>query len=78
MTKKEISAVTAVIGSGAPRFFLCYEPEIPNSSYGQLIINVSSRHDITGLIEEIQEYLAKNFPQAEPRVRRFVLGLRLV
>jgi len=74
LKKKEISAVTAVIGSGAPRFFLCYEPEIPNSSYGQLIINVSSRHDITGLLEEIQVYLAKNFPQADPRVRRFVLG----
>ncbi len=73
-TFPEVINVTACIGSGAPRFILDYEPEIPNSSYGLLLVNVTSIDDIEKLFAEMEVYLHDNFPQAEPRLRRFPLG----
>ncbi len=70
----EIVSVASCIGEGAPRFNLSFEPEIPNSSFGQLIVNVKKLDDIEALLPDIQDYLKNNFPQAEPRLRRFPLG----
>jgi len=70
----EVINITACIGSGSPRFILDYEPEIPNSSYGLLLVNVTSVEDIEKLFSKMEVYLHDNFPQAEPRLRRFPLG----
>lgn len=68
-----VSAAT-FIGGGPPRFYLPYEPELPNSSYGQIVVNVKTAADIDKLVGPVETYLKANFPQAEPRVRRFALG----
>ncbi|MCP4714255.1 MAG: efflux RND transporter permease subunit [Deltaproteobacteria bacterium] len=70
----EVVNVTTCIGEGAPRFILDYEPEIPNSSYGMLLINVRMLKDIDKIYPQVERYLKTAFPQAEPRLRRFPLG----
>jgi len=70
----EVVNVASFIGSGPPRFYLPYEPELPNSSYGQVVVNVKTAADIDKLIGPVEQYLKAAFPQAEPRVRRFALG----
>ncbi len=69
-----VVSVATFLGSGPPRFYLPYEPELPNQSYGHLVINVEKPSDIDRLFAATEAYLKENFPQAEPRVRRYCLG----
>ena len=69
-----VTGVASFIGSGPPRFYLPYEPELPNQAYGHLVVNVKTPQDIDRLFTSTEVYLKKNFPQAEPRVRRYCLG----
>ena len=69
-----VTGVATFIGSGPPRFYLPYEPELPNQAYGHLVVNVKTPQDIDRLFTSTEVYLKKNFPQAEPRVRRYCLG----
>ncbi len=73
-SQPEVTHTAACIGAGAPRFILEYEPQIPNTSYGILLINAERLHDVDSLIPRIDAYLRKHFPEAEPRLRRFPLG----
>lgn len=70
----EVVSAATFIGAGPPRHYLPYEPEIPNPSYGQIIVNVKTASDIDKLVGPVEQYLKATFPQAEPRVRRFGLG----
>jgi multidrug efflux pump subunit AcrB len=69
-----IVSVIACIGEGAPRFNLSYEPELANTSFGQVFVNVNDLDAIDALLPDIEQYLKSAFPQAEPRLRRFPLG----
>ena len=69
-----VKSTATCIGAGPPRFYLPYEPELPNSSYGQIIINVSNPEKIDKLIPKVEVFLKDNFLSAEPRIRRFPLG----
>ena len=66
--------VASFLGAGPPRFYLPYEPELPNSSYGQLVINVETVDVVDQLIKPTEDWLKANFPQAETRTQRFALG----
>ncbi len=74
LQKPEVINVAACMGAGAPRFILEYEPQIPNTSFGLLIVNVRSLEEMETLIAGLDGYLQEQFPQAEPRVRPFPLG----
>lgn len=69
-----VKNVGTFLGSGPPRFYLPYEPEFPNSSYGQLVVNVNSLNDIDRLIPQVDQWIKDHFPQAQTRVQRFALG----
>ncbi len=66
--------VTSFIGSGPPRFYLPYEPELPNSSYAQLVINVDSLDRINELLDPVEAWMIENCPEAEVRAQRFAMG----
>ena len=69
-----VVSVATFLGSGPPRFYLPYEPELPNQAYGHLVVNVETPRDIDRLFGPTETYLKEHFPQAEPRVRRYCLG----
>lgn len=69
-----VDNVSAFIGAGPPRFYLPVEPEAPNPSYAQLIVNVHDRSEIEAIIAEIEPWLAETLPEALIPVRRFGVG----
>jgi len=74
MSMKDVETVTTVVGNGATRFMLVYTPEKENSSYGQFIIEVKNYNDIDRIGQEILDYLAVNYPDSEPKMKRIRLG----
>lgn len=69
-----VDNVSAFIGAGPPRFYLPVEPEAPNPSYAQLIVNVHDRNEINAIVAEIQPWLAESLPEALIPIRRFGVG----
>ncbi|MEE9452063.1 MAG: efflux RND transporter permease subunit, partial [Gammaproteobacteria bacterium] len=66
--------VTTLVGEGAQRFMLVYTPESPNSSYGQFLVRVEDYRKIDSLAEKITTYMANEFPDSEPKIRKIRLG----
>lgn len=75
LSYKEVESVSAAIGNSPPRFYLSYKPETPNPAYAAIFINVHDHRDIKKLKKRLENYLQKNFPEAAPRIREFVLGV---
>ena len=62
------------VGRNAPRFILNHRPRIyiPELAYG--LFNVTSVKNISPLIEQLEDYCAKQFPQARVRIRPLEAG----
>jgi multidrug efflux pump subunit AcrB len=71
---ERVDSVSAFIGQGPPRFYLPVEPEMPYSSYAQLIVNLKSLDGLNDLIPDLDSWLHDNVPQALTTVRRYGLG----
>ncbi|MBE0368152.1 efflux RND transporter permease subunit [Pseudoalteromonas aurantia] len=69
-----IKTVSTFIGQGSPRFYLPVDPEKPNSSYGQLIINVSELDDLASVVNDLQLWMDQNVPNAMTRIRKYTVG----
>lgn len=69
-----VEIVHSIVGSGALRYMLIYSPEDPNPAFGQFIVRVNDFDRIPGLVLEIQDYLDANYPAAQARASRFILG----
>ena len=69
-----VTHVASIIGGGAPRFLLTYNPEKPNSAYMQFLVEVEDSSLNDKLYNEIQDYLEANFENGMPQVRKFILG----
>lgn len=69
-----VVGVASFIGAGPPRFYLPYEPELPNSNYAQVVVNVDSLDRVSELIEPAERWIAARFPEANVRAQRFALG----
>jgi multidrug efflux pump subunit AcrB len=74
MTVEGIESVATFVGAGALRFILVYSPEKNYKSYGQLLVTVKDYREIDNLIPKVRQYLSQNFPDAEPKIKKFKLG----
>ncbi len=69
-----VEAVQTLVGGGALRYMLVYNFESQNPAYGQLLISVDEYNRIADLMPRIQSYVDANFPNAQGKVWRFILG----
>jgi multidrug efflux pump subunit AcrB len=69
-----VNAVQTLIGGGTIRYMLTYGSESANSSYGQLLVRVDNYKEIDGMMPIVQDFIAKNYPEAQVKAWRFVLG----
>ena len=70
----EVTDVTSHLGRGAQRFMLVYEPESPNSSYGQFIVRATDYRLIDDVAQQVKQWIADNYPDSEAKIRRIRLG----
>lgn len=73
-TLEGVENVHTVVGRGTLRYMLTYQFESSNSAYGQLLVNLDDYERLDTLIPQVQNHIDTNFPQAQGKVWRFVLG----
>lgn len=69
-----VEAVQTLIGGGGIRYMLTYSGESNNSSYGQLLVRVKDYRKIDAMMPIVQDFIANNYPDAQAKSWRFVLG----
>ncbi|QUM76531.1 efflux RND transporter permease subunit [Moritella sp. 24] len=69
-----VDAVQTLIGGGGIRYMLTYSGESNNSAYGQLLIRVKDYRKIDDMIPTVQDFIRDNYPDAQAKAWRFVLG----
>jgi multidrug efflux pump subunit AcrB len=71
----EAKIVTTYIGQGAPRFFLAYNPELPDSSFAKLIVLTPDAEARERLKLRLREQVAEGLvPEGRIRVTQLVFG----
>ncbi|MDE1900575.1 MAG: efflux RND transporter permease subunit [Alphaproteobacteria bacterium] len=71
----EAQTVGAYIGGGAPRFFLAYNPELPDPSFAKIIIRTPDDKARDRLIWNFRKAIVAGLaPEAHVRVSQFVFG----
>ena len=54
MTDPRVVSVSSFIGNGPPRYYLPEDPENPNASFAQIVINTTSYDEVNPLAVEIE------------------------
>ena len=72
-TRKEITNVTASIGGTPGRYNLVRSIANPSLAYGELIIDFTSPDELVENIDEIQEFLTRQYPDAYVKLKRYNL-----
>jgi multidrug efflux pump subunit AcrB len=70
----EVSATTTFVGQGSLRFMLSYDPQMPNTSYGQILVTVKDYRSIDGLIARLRDQTAEMLPDAQVIYKKMVRG----
>ena len=74
-TQPEAKIVTTYVGGGAPRFFLAYNPELPDPSFAKIIVGTSDDAARDRLEVSLRRRVAEGLaPEARIRVTQFVFG----
>lgn len=75
LSDERVLSTSSFIGNPAPRFMLTFNPDTtPTKSYGMLIVQVKESQDIDTLSPELVKYMLNNFPDAEPKIKRIMIG----
>lgn len=74
LMEEDVTGVTTLVGRGASRFMLTYNPEQADSSYGQLIVRVADAEAIPAIANRLNQDLPAEFPHALIRVEQIVFG----
>ena len=71
----EAKIISSYIGGGAPRFFVAYNPELPDPNFAKMIILTPNAKARDKLIFRLREQVAAGLAsEARVRVTRFVFG----
>ena len=71
----EAKIVTSYVGGGAPRFFLAYNPELPDPSFAKIIVLTDDEAARDTLKLRFRERIAQGLaPEARLRVTQLVFG----
>ena len=69
-----VTGTNTAVGGGHQRFMLTYDSGDASAAYGQILVDVEDYRQIEGLRAELQAWIDANYPAANPKVWKFVLG----
>ncbi len=69
-----VTDVTTFVGAGSLRFLLTYSPEMPNSAYGMLLVDVEDFRDIPALSRQVMGYVREHHLDVIGTADAFKLG----
>jgi multidrug efflux pump subunit AcrB len=71
----EAKIVTTYVGGGAPRFYLAYNPELPDPAFAKMVVVTPDDAARDRLEQHLRERIADGLaPEARLRVTQFVFG----
>lgn len=73
LARDEITHVTTSVGGTPSRYNLVRSVADPSLSYGELIVDYTSPKALVASMNEIQQYLSENYPDAYVRLKRYNL-----
>lgn len=73
MERPEIAHVTTSIGGTPARYNLVRSIAEPSMSYGELIVDYTTPEALKETMDELQDYLTANYPDAYVRMKRYNL-----
>jgi multidrug efflux pump subunit AcrB len=71
---QDVKNISSFIGQGPPRFYLPVNPESPNASYAQLVVNTHDLDGVGRVMDDLSPWLKENYPSVLIRVRRYPVG----
>ena len=75
LAQPEAKIVSSYIGGGAPRFWLAYNPELPDPNFAKMMILTPNEKERDKLIFRLRQHIAAGLaPEARVRAVRFVFG----
>lgn len=69
-----LTHLTTVIGQGAQRFILPYQPEKGYPAFAQLIVEMQDLDAVKNYMPELERFLNQRFPQAQYRLKNMENG----
>lgn len=72
-TRKEVTHITTSIGGTPGRYNLVRSIANPSLAYGELIIDFTSPEELVKNMDEIQNHLTRNYPDAYVKLKRYNL-----
>lgn len=73
LAREDVTHVTSSIGGTPSRYNLVRNIADPSLAYGELIVDYVSPDKLVASIDEIQQYLTENYPEAYVRLKRYNL-----
>lgn len=71
---ERVRHVTGFIGTGSPRFHTAYAPHLPESNYGQLIVNTVSEDATLAILDEYSRKYTDAFAGAHVKFKQLELA----
>ncbi|NRG17970.1 efflux RND transporter permease subunit [Rhizobiales bacterium] len=70
----DLEYFTTYVGAGAPRFFLAYNPELPNPNFAMILIQSKGGEHAERLLAQLKQRFAQAEGAVRGRARRLELG----
>ncbi|AGI66738.1 RND/MFP-family efflux tansporter RND-component [Octadecabacter antarcticus 307] len=74
LERDDVAAVTTSAGQGVTRFLLIYAPQLPEPSYGELVIRASDVDAIPALRRDLDMFVAQHLPWARLMTKQTIYG----
>ncbi|GKR03702.1 hypothetical protein KAM462_34220 [Aeromonas caviae] len=74
LEQEGVTTVSSSIGQGALRFILTYAPQKQYPNYAQLLVRTDNLERIEPLINQLEQYVAEQYPQVKPKFKQLMLG----
>ena len=70
----EVTSTLTYVGYGGPRFFQTFSPRAAAANISFILVNTKDFDSIFPSMDKVRDYLAENFPEVYPRIKKFWLG----